>query len=315
MAVTLTEQDTKVLSQSVFEKLASRNPDLVKEAEDAVNEFTRRKMREQGFLRHILPPLPLTNDELDRQVHTAKPIKVVDMEPDSPAAISVPLGSTPEQYQILGNRYAVMFDRILTPKFTADVDDLRTWHMDIRQVLSDNAIKDMLAEEDGKFLRAVDNALVGAGVSLPFSGTVQYKQMNSPITRDSLWDSLKVMPETPFNLEVETLLINNITIKDVAKLNRIEMGGDVAMDVMKKGTSVLDGLLDKRWIVTIKKNLVPTDHMYQFANPKFMGKFYTLEDVTMYLRREAFMLEFFAYSYSGLTIGHTGSVAHIHFNH
>ena len=314
MAVALSQEDTKILSQSVFEKLASKNPDLIKEAEDAINEFTRRKMREQGFLRHILPPLSLTNDELDRQVHTAKPIKVIDMEPDSPAAISVPLGSTPQQYQIMATRYAVMFDRILTPKFTADVDDLRTWHMDIRQVLSDNAIKDMLAEEDGKFIGAVDAALVGVGTTLPFSGTVQYKQMNSPITRDSLWDSLKVLPETPFNLEVQTILCNNITIKDVAKLDRVEMGGDMAMDVMKQGTSVLDGLLGKRWIVTIKKSLVPTSHMYHFADPKFIGKFFTLEDVTMYLRREAFMLEFFAYSYSGLTIGHTGSIAHVHFN-
>ena len=314
MAVTLSQEDNRVLSASIFEKLASKNADLIKEAEDAINDYTRRKLREQGFLRHILPPLPMTNDELDRQVHTAKPMKVVDMEPDSPAAISVPLGSTPQQYQIMGNRYAVMFDRILTPKFTADVDDLRTWHMDIRQVLSDNAIKDMLAEEDGKFMSAVDAALVGAGVTLPFSGTVQYKQMGSVINRDSLLDSLKVLPETPFNLETQTILLNNITIKDVAKLDRIEMGGDLAMDVMKQGTSVLDGLLGKRWIVTIKKSLVPTNHMYHFADPKFIGKFYTMEDVTMYLRREAFMLEFFAYSYSGLTIGHTGSIAHIHFN-
>ena len=31
---------------------------------------------------------------------------------------------------------------------TKDIDELRTWDMDIRQVLSDNAIKDMLADEE-----------------------------------------------------------------------------------------------------------------------------------------------------------------------
>ena len=113
-------------------------------------------------------------------VNTAKPTKLIVM-PDSPAAISMPLGSTPKQYQILGTRYAVMFDRILTPSFTADVDDLRTWNMDIRQVLSA-----MLAEEERKFIAAVDAARVGVGTTVPLSGTVQYKQMNSPITRDSL---------------------------------------------------------------------------------------------------------------------------------
>ena len=64
---------------------------------------------------------------------------------------------------IRGPRYLVMMDRIVTPRFTKDVDELRTWIMDIRQVLSDNAIKDMLAEEDGKFITAVNTALVAAG--------------------------------------------------------------------------------------------------------------------------------------------------------
>lgn len=310
---TLTREEAKILSEATFEKLASRNDVLVKEAEDAINDYTRRKMREQGFARHILPPLPLNNDELDRQVHTAKPIKVIDMEPDSPAAISVGLGGTPEQYQILGRRYAVGFERILTPAYTADVDDLRTYHMDIRQILSDNAVKDIQTEEDGKFLRCIDNMLVGLGSTQPFSGCVLYKQISSAITRDSLWDSLKVLPDTPFNLEVQTILLNNITIKDVAKLDRIEIGGDLAMDVMKQGTSVLDNLMGKRWVVTIKKSLVPNNHMYHFADPKFMGKFFTLEDVTMFLERKAFMLTFFAYEYNGMTIGHTGSAAHIKF--
>lgn len=33
-------------------------------------------------------------------------------------------------------------DRIVTPRFTRDVDELRTWTMDIRRILSDNPILD-----------------------------------------------------------------------------------------------------------------------------------------------------------------------------
>jgi hypothetical protein len=36
----------------------------------------------------------------------------------------------------------------MTPRFTKDVDELRTWKMDIRAVLSDNAIKDMMDEDE-----------------------------------------------------------------------------------------------------------------------------------------------------------------------
>ena len=112
----------------------------------------------------------ITNDELDRQVDTDKPVKVVDKEPDSPAAVSVPFATLPTNIYIKGPRYRVLFDRILTPRFTKDVDELRTWIMDIRQVLSDNAIKDMLAEEDSKFLSAVNTGLVGQDSIVPASG-------------------------------------------------------------------------------------------------------------------------------------------------
>jgi len=312
MSAITTHEETKLINAALFEKLASNDPLLEKQAIDMVNDFTRIKMREDGFFRRIMPPIPITNDELDRSVSTDKPMKIVDKEPDSPAAISIPFGTLPMNVYILGNRYVVMLDRIATPRFTKDVDELRTYVMDIRQILSDNAIKDMLAEEDGKFITAVDTALVGAGVTLPTSGTVQYQQIPGGITRDTLWDAMKVMPETPFCLEVHTVLCNNITIKEVAKFARDEMGGNMAEDIMKNGWSE-ETFQGVRWIVTIKKDLVPTNHMYHFADPKFIGKSYQLEDTTMYIRREAYMLEFFAYETCGGTLGHTGGLAHVEF--
>lgn len=309
----LTEKEIRILSADICDGLTSRDPARFKEAEDAVNDFTRRKLREQSFTDHMLPALQLTNDELDRQLLDSRPIKIVDMEPDSPASISVPLGSTPMDYQINATRYAVYFDRILSPKYYADVDMLRTWHMDVRTVLGDNSVKDMGLELDGKYIGAFEAMMVSQGAVLPTSGISQWRSMGGPITRDSLWNSLMVMPESPFNYEVQTLLLNNITIKHVAKLDRVEFGGDLAQDVMKKGTAVLDGLLDKRWIITIKKSLVPTGRMYQQGDIKAVGRHYSLEDTTMYMRREAFMLEFFSYRYCGLTLAHPGALAIVDF--
>ncbi len=306
-------EESRLLNETIFEKLASRDSGLVKEAEDAVNDFTRTKMREDGFYRRIMPPIPITNDQLDRHVHTDKPIKIVDKEMDSPAAISIPFATLPMNLYIRGPRYAVMFDRITTPRFTKDVDELRTWIMDIRQVLSDNAIKDMLAEEDSKFIRAVNTCLVGPGLVVPTSGTVQHEVISGGISRNSLWESLKVMPNTPSNLEVHTCLTNNITIKDVGKFSHNEMGGTLAEDLMRNGWS-RQTFLGVQWVITIKKGLVPTNTVYQFADPKFIGKSYVLEDTTMYIRREAYMLEFFAHETTGGTIGHTSGVCRVDFD-
>ncbi len=312
MSATMTQEESKLLNEAIFEKLSSRDPALEKQAVDAVNDFTRTKMREDGFYRRLMPPIPISNDDLDRQVDTDKPVKVVDKEPDSPAAISIPFATLPTNLYIRGPRYRVMFDRIVTPRFTKDVDELRTWIMDIRQVLSDNAIKDMLAEEDGKFIRAVNTALVGAGLTVPTSGVVQHEVIAGGITRDTLWDAMKVMPNTPSNLEVHAVLLNNITIKEVAKFSRNEMGGDLSSDIMKNGWS-LQEFMGVKWIITIKKGLIPTNTMYHFADPKFIGKSYVLEETTMYIRREAYMLEFFAYETMGGTIGHTSGLARVDF--
>ncbi len=306
-----TQTAVQLLNETLFENL--QTPGMEKTAIDAVNDFTRTKMREDGFYRRILPPLKIGNDELDRQVDTDKPVKVIDKEPDSPAAVSLPFGSLPSNVYIRGARYRVMFDRIVTPRFVKDVDELRTWVMDIRQVLSDNSIKDILAEEDSKFLAAVNRVMLGPDVPVPYNGNViQWQTIEGGITRETLQDARKIMPKGPSHLEAHTALINNITIKEIEKFGRDEMGGDYSQDVIKNGWAEAS-FMNLQWIITIKRDLVPDSTMFMFSDPKFMGKSYLLEDTTMYIRREAFMLEFFSYQTMGGSIGHSGGLARADF--
>lgn len=303
------QQDNEV----VLNRLLSDDFGLRKKAENTINDYTRVKIREDGFTRRILPPQNITNDELDRQVDTPKPVKIVDKEPESPAAISVPLGTLPMNRYIRGPRYRVMFDRIMTPRFTADVDELRTWDMDIRQILSDNSVKDMLAEEDGKFIATINYLLGSINTVNPDSGAVQYKSISGGVTRDTMAEALKILPRTSGHLNAVTLLVNNVTIWDYVKWGRDEVGGDMSQDLLRTGFAERDWF-GVRFIITIKRDLVEDGEVYLFADPKFIGKFYMLEDTTMYLDRRAFFLEFFAYQYSGIGIGHTGSFARVLFN-
>ena len=305
-----TQQEIQLLNETLFEQLDT--PGMQKQAVDAVNDFTRTKMREDGFYRRIIPPLTITNDELDRQVDTDKPVKVVDKEPDSPAAVSIPFATLPTNFYIRGPRYRVMFDRIVSPRAVKDVDELRTYVIDIRQVLSDNMIKDMLAEEDSKLITAFNASVGQIDTDNPLSGVPQYETIAGGITRETLVDALKVMPKTPSHFEVETCLVNNITIKELLKFGRDEMGGDFSQDIIKNGWAETN-FLNCRWIVTIKRNLVQDNEMYMFASPKFIGKNYELEPTTMYIRREAYMLEYFSYNTQGGSFGHTNGLAKVLF--
>ncbi len=302
--------EAQLINEALFEQLST--PGMEKQASDAINDFTRIKMREDGFLRRIMPPLTIGNDELDIQVDTDLPVKIVEKEIDNPPAQSIPFATLPSNQYIRGSRYRVTFDRIVTPRFTKDVDELRTYRMDIRQLLSDNAIKDMLAEEDGKFITAVNTALVAADTNVPASGVPQWVTISGGITRDTLQDAFKVMPKTPWHLEVHTVLINNVTIREIFKWGRDEMGGDFAQDIVKNGWSEQE-FMNARWIVSIKRDLVPDDTIFMYADPKFIGKVYLLEDTTLYAKREAYMLEFFAYESLGATIGHSGGLSRVDF--
>jgi hypothetical protein len=305
------DNDTKLTNETFLSYLET--PGMEKRALDAVVDYTRYRMREEGFYRRILPPVQVSNDDLDQQVDTDKPVKIIEREPDSPAAISIPFNTLPMNLYIRGQKYRVTFDRIVTPRFTKDVDELRTYRMDIRQILSDNAIKDMLAEEDRKFIEAC-NASMGnsADATVTQSGLVQWETIYGGITRDTLQDAFKVLPRTISRLEVGTCLVNNLTIRELMKFGREEMGGDFSQDVFKNGWSE-QNFMNARWIISIKQDLVPTDSIFMFADPKFLGKSFILEDTTLYVDRKAYMLEFFAYETLGGAIGNTNAVARVDF--
>lgn len=312
MSTAKAEPSARLINETVLSKLTSDDSGLRKEAQDAINDYTRVRMREDGFLRRIMPPVTITNDELDRQVDTDKPVKIVDKEPDSPGAISVPFASLPMNRYIRGPRYRVMFDRILTPKFTKDVDELRTYDMDIRQILSDNSIKDMLAEEDGKYIATVNSLLLGANVVIPETGVAQYVTIVGGVSRDTIAEAMKTLPRTSRHLNVATVLVNNVTIWDVVKWGRDEVGGDMSQELLRTGFAERE-LMGVRWIITIKRDLVPDSTIFLFAEPKFMGKFFILEDTTMYVDRRAYMLEFFAYESIGAAIANVASIGRVDF--
>jgi hypothetical protein len=304
--------NTKALNEAMLTRLTSDDWGLKKEAADAINDYTRVKMREDGFLRRIIPPVTITNDEFDRQVDTDKPVKVIDLEPDAPEAVSVPFAALTVNRYIRGPRYRVMFDRILTPKFTKDVDELRTYDMDIRQILSDISIKDMLATEDGKFVATLNSLLLGANVVIPSTGVAQYVTISGGITRDTLAEAMKVLPRTPSHLNVATVLINNVSIWDIVKWGRDEVGGDMSQELLRTGFAERE-IMGVRMIITIKRDLVPDSTIFLFAEPKFMGKFFILEDTTMYIDRRAYMLEFFAYESLGACVANVAAVGRVDF--
>jgi hypothetical protein len=321
-----TPAEVKALNQAFFDRIDGGE---IKIAADASSEYTRMFMREESVTDKVLPGQLIGNDMLDRQVDTDKPVRIEDREPTSPAAVSVPFGQLPFARYITAPRYRVLFARIHSTRHTKDVDELRTYNMDVRQVLSDNSIKDMAAEKDGKFFGVCDILVgtlgyatiaadeTGAGTSLGAPTNLNSGKFRNyilqdanGITRETLVEMLKAQPAQSSRIETQTVVCNNLTIKDILKFGRDEMGGDFSEEVLLNGWSERT-FLNVRWIITIKRDLVANNVFYNFVEPKFLGKHYLLEDTTMWMRKEAFMLEWFCYQNVGLTIANLNGVVKV----
>lgn len=303
----------KAANQNFLDHLLSDNPQLFKEARDGLNDYTRTRVREVGFTRQILPPLNVPSDELTMLVDTDKPMKVLEKEPESPGAISVPFNTNAVGRYIKGNRYRLVFNRILGPQFAKDTAELQTYSMDIRQVLSDNSIKDIHTEEDKKFIYACNSVMVSADATVPETGAVHWKTISGQITRDNLAEATKVMPRIGHGIEPAMALVNHVSIRDILKFGRDEVGGDTSQTLFLDGFT-LERVMGINHVVTIKTDLVPENTVFYFAEPQFLGKFGINEDLTLFVDKRAWMIEFFAYELVGASIGNIAGVARVDFD-
>ena len=249
----------------------------IKSASAAGTNMIRRRIREEGFLRRIIPPQTVTNDDLNRVLEHDRPLIIEDMEPGQRGSKSIPFGDAADTEPYYGNKYAVYFNPITTPEFTKDINELRTYRMDLRQVVTDNALKDIETEEDTQFINNV-NTICGPSNGVGASGFQQNFVLTGGFERDTYVNVLNGLEDLYLNNGV--VLMNRHTAKGFLKWGRDEIGGDLAEKLLQEGLTALTEakLYGVKHLFTIKRTLVPDNTVFVFAEPNFLGKFYELHN-------------------------------------
>lgn len=305
--------ETRELNNELFDQLCSTDASMVKNANEAVTKFVRGMVREDGVFRTVFPMLPVTAADLTPQVNTDDPVMVLEKEASSPGAVSVPFMATPIGWFVSGSKFEVTFNVIQSPRFIGHLSKLRTYRQDIRQVISDNSLRDILAQEDSAFFQALNAAMGGVadGVS-PMSGSVQWQTIGGGISRDSTVELKKILPSTPSHLDAVTAIVNNVTSNDFLKWGRDEIGGDKSQDMLTSG-KMIENMLGLDWHVTIKRHLVPDDTVFLMADTGFIGKSFVMEDVTLHIKREAMVVQWYAYEEIGSAIANAAGIGRADF--
>ena len=322
----------KIANQRVFNDTFVEMVKAGEEKKAAVSaqSFTRNKLREESFTEKILTPIDISNDDLDKAENPELLVKWNDREPDTAPAVTIPLGVVPDMFQFSGTRYPSYFTRITSPKYNKDIDNLRSYDYDIRAIMLELSTKDIATEIDTRFISRVDS-IVGAkntGNLLNGTGTTtgtslpQYVGINGGITRENVAEAFKVIqrlkvpfgPSQPDGGESKgVMLMNNVTAQDFVKMSRSEVGGDLAQEMWINGLPSKT-LLGVKPIYTIKRDLVPDGVIYLFSSEEFFGKYYRLQPLTVFMKNEAFFLEYFQYMNLSLAIGNVKGVVKVDFN-
>ena len=285
----------------------------------ATGSYVRLRLRENGFWRKILPPKNITSADLARLPNTELPCVLDEMEFDSPGARVAPLNESSDVEYFYGSRFVTYIFRIITPEFTKNVDELRTYKNDPRQILTENVLKDMNTVEDTQGIVACDE-LVGTAATAAApnptdsaSGQPQSFSYAAGLTRTSYVDILSHLENLELNNGV--FLVNRKTAKEFLRFTRDEIGGDLSQDMFKRGLKALPefSIMDVPHIATMKRNLVPDNVVYQFAEPNYMGRFYILQDATMFVKKEKDILKFSAMSKLGFSIPNVRAVCRTRF--
>ena len=307
----------QMIDSGIRDIISTSGNGYIEKVSQAATDVTRTQIREGSFANKILPPEKIGNEKLAKTMSEAL-IVIDDIEPDSPGATYVPFETAPQGEVITGSKYFTPISRITTPKFTKDIDQLRTYDYPIRKILTDNSIKDGMAAHDRKFIETVNSVVFHttdgkAGQPHPITGKVQWRDFpDTSLDRDSFVEATKMLPAGNENDKFVSrnyiMLAHENTLRDILKLDRNAIGGDLAEDHWKNGLTSTT-IMGIKAISTIKRSLVPEGYVYFFAEPSFLGHNYTLTDWTMYVEKQAYFIYWYSYWLGGFSFGNIAGMA------
>ncbi len=273
-----------------------------KEAEDGGSAFIRDIVRQEAAVREVLPPVGLSDDEIDRDENTDEPKKIVEKEPKSVATF-VEFQGTPSAYWFRGPRYAVFFGKVMSPEFVKSKYQLMTYQNDIRKILADNSVKDMADQED-KFFRRTAVILVNKNPGAQRTNA-------SAFASSGFKKALQAMDDR--RRPIGKLLLTKSLYREAMDLPATAVGNAIAEAHYKEGIEKEERLFGVPAITTIKTDIYDPRECWVFSPSNYLGNFFLLQDATLFIKSEADKILFHTYSAPGIGIGNRLSMQQIIF--
>lgn len=306
----LTPQEIERIRNSFVEGVTGGDADaVIKTASAASDQFTRRRMREESFFSSIIPFTKVNNSQLWEQLDREDPAMLFEMEADQWTPKTISFNDTADTHEYRADKYILAFFSNTTPEWTKNINYLRTYRSDVRQLITDNSLRDLSRLRDMRCMGDVDEICgpIAGGIS-EYTGLEQYVVYPGRLDRNN-WVSTQQLMHDRMLLN-GVMLCNQRTWSEFQRWDRQMMGGDFAQDLALKGNGAFKTaeMSNIPFVVTMKSDIVNNGIIYAFAPSNYLGKAAVLEEPTMYVKKEKDILRFSCREIIGMTIANTAGV-------
>lgn len=294
--------------------------------------YVRDRLRESSFAEKVLPPEPIDRSQCQVSENHDALIKIVFLEPRSRAMVMTFRGE-PRANFIRGEKVGVPFYTIMSEMYQKTEQEFLAYDFPIGKVIEQNSVKDIGEIQDREFLIHAEacvqalqteanggsvttlNATTLAGVTPPVEFSVakgegaRTSSVNTatvmPLQKPDIVRLLKLLDGN--RLESDQILLTSVDWNDILQWTVEDNGDKIQSETVVNGYKY-NMLLGKRYIRTIKTDILRPGNVYCFTSPDFLGKFYVLNQVKFYIDKVINLIKFVAWKDIGMSFVNIASV-------
>lgn len=293
----------------------------------------RDHLREVSFARKVIPPQPITPAECQVSTEHDGLVKIEELEPESRAMVVDFRGSSRARY-IRAPRVAVSFFTIESEHFEKTEQELLAYKMPITKMIEEQSANDLQEIEDRQFLLyaesgvqamqkaaneaaglahagfSVSNILAGNVANGPDQNASVIKGQLAlasetddfvvrPVNRPDFVNFFKLFSGPDRRLRMELVLITEADYDDILQWTVEDMGDRIQSETVVDGYKY-NTLLGRRFIRTIKTDILRRGVVYGFTSPEFLGVFYVLNNTKFYVDKVGNKITFWCWEDIGM---------------
>lgn len=292
----------------------------------------RDHLREVSFARKVLPPQPVTPAECQVSTEHDGLVKIEELEPESRAMVVDFRGSARARY-IRAPRVAVSFFTIESEHFEKTEQELLAYKMPITKMIEEQSANNLQEIEDRQFLifaeagvqqlqkdanttYATDGAFNSSSIRNndraygPDQNASVMKGVNAlnaltddfvvrPVQRNDFVNFFKMMSGPDRRVRLDLVLLTEPDYDDILQWTIDDFGDRIQSETVVDGYKY-NTILGRRFVRTIKTDILRRGNLYGFTTPEFLGCFYVLNNTKFYVDKIGNKITFWCWEDIGM---------------